>query len=143
MRKRSLETPSPSEGDKGSYLWAAASKVFCQTISRTLSLFFFSYQLPEVEINLDDPKATIFSYVQKVALAAGISRNERVRRIWEPTYTYVPKTNFKFVVGTPVVNCNLRVHEAKEKTRYKLVWDFTKCTKGVPAQEVNFCYVLE
>ena len=44
-------------------------------------------QLPEVEVCLDDPKATIFSYVQKVALAAGISKNERVRRVWEPTYT--------------------------------------------------------
>ncbi|XP_068683255.1 E3 ubiquitin-protein ligase HECTD1-like isoform X4 [Montipora foliosa] len=46
-----------------------------------------SMTLPEVEVNLDDPKATIFSYVQKVALAAGISKNERVRRVWEPTYT--------------------------------------------------------
>jgi len=45
------------------------------------------HQLPEVEVCLDDPKATIFSYVQKVALAAGISKNERVRRVWEPTYT--------------------------------------------------------
>lgn len=49
----------------------------------------FVQQLPEVEVGLDDPKATIFSYVQKVALAAGISKNERVRRVWEPTYTYV------------------------------------------------------
>ena len=45
------------------------------------------YQQSEVEVCLDDPKATIFSYVQKVALAAGISKNERVRRVWEPTYT--------------------------------------------------------
>ena len=46
-----------------------------------------SFQQSEVEVYLDDPKATIFSYVQKVALAAGISKNERVRRVWEPTYT--------------------------------------------------------
>ena len=48
---------------------------------------FFFFKLPEVEIRLDDPKATIFSYVQKVALATGISKNERMRRVWEPTYT--------------------------------------------------------
>lgn len=45
------------------------------------------FQLPDVEICLDDPKATIFSYVQKVVLAAGLTKNERVRRVWEPTYT--------------------------------------------------------
>lgn len=45
------------------------------------------FQLPDVEISLDDPKATIFSYVQKVVLAAGLTKNERVRRVWEPTYT--------------------------------------------------------
>ena len=45
------------------------------------------FQLPDVEIYLDDPKATIFSYVQKVVLAAGLTKNERVRRVWEPTYT--------------------------------------------------------
>lgn len=45
------------------------------------------FQLPDVEISLDDPKAAIFSYVQKVVLAAGLTKNERVRRVWEPTYT--------------------------------------------------------
>ena len=53
------------------------------TVFAVLSFF----QLPDVEISLDDPKATIFSYVQKVVLAAGLTKNERVRRVWEPTYT--------------------------------------------------------
>lgn len=57
------------------------------TVFVVLSFFLSFFQLPDVEISLDDPKATIFSYVQKVVLAAGLTKNERVRRVWEPTYT--------------------------------------------------------
>ena len=64
--------------------------LYVPTASRANLLFLLSFplfQLPGVEICLDDPKATIFSYVQKVVLAAGLTKNERVRRVWEPTYT--------------------------------------------------------
>lgn len=50
--------------------------------------------MSEVEIPLDDPKETIFSCVQKVALAQGSTKNERIRRIWEPTYTWVTLTSY-------------------------------------------------
>ena len=43
--------------------------------------------MPEVTIPLDDPKSTIFSYVHKLALLSGKLKTERLRRIWEPTYT--------------------------------------------------------
>ncbi|KAK3734839.1 hypothetical protein QZH41_011760, partial [Actinostola sp. cb2023] len=42
---------------------------------------------PEIEVPLDNSAATIFSYVQRVALTLGGTKAERVRRVWEPTYT--------------------------------------------------------
>lgn len=59
----------------------------CLMSKFTVLVVLSFFQLPDVEICLDDPKATIFSYVQKVVLAAGLTKNERVRRVWEPTYT--------------------------------------------------------
>lgn len=43
----------------------------------------------EVEILLDNPQATVFSYVQALVLhgMTGTNRSERLRRVWEPTYT--------------------------------------------------------
>ncbi|XP_048585863.1 E3 ubiquitin-protein ligase HECTD1-like isoform X2 [Nematostella vectensis] len=46
-----------------------------------------THGLPEIEIPLDNPDSTIFSYVQRVTLAAGGTKTERIRRLWEPTYT--------------------------------------------------------
>ena len=43
----------------------------------------------EFEIPLDNPNATVFSYVQSLVLhgANGLNKNERLRRVWEPTFT--------------------------------------------------------
>jgi len=41
-----------------------------------------------VEVELKDPNWTIFHAVQKLAQLADLgSRQEKSRRIWEPTYT--------------------------------------------------------
>lgn len=55
---------------------------------RTLRINIFTLlQAQEVSIPLEDPKATIFSYIHKLALLSGKMKAERLRRIWEPTYT--------------------------------------------------------
>lgn len=44
----------------------------------------------EVEVPLDNPHATVFSYVQSLVLhgATGPNKNDRLRRVWEPNFTY-------------------------------------------------------
>lgn len=58
-------------------------------IPNELKLFIHVFQLPDIEIPLSNPSATIFSYVQRVALTLGGTKTERIRRVWEPTYMYV------------------------------------------------------
>ena len=42
----------------------------------------------ENEILLSDPHATIFKYVQLLlSLGSGPGRNDKFKRVWEPTYT--------------------------------------------------------
>lgn len=48
-----------------------------------------SFQLKEIDIEMDDPDATIFKYVQQLIKPFPSSqRLERIKRIFEPTYTY-------------------------------------------------------
>jgi len=45
-------------------------------------------QIKDVEVELKDSNWTIFHAVQKLAQLADLgSRQEKSRRIWEPTYT--------------------------------------------------------
>lgn len=48
----------------------------------------------EVEVPLDNPHATVFSYVQSLVLhgATGPNKNDRLRRVWEPNFTIVYKS---------------------------------------------------
>ena len=47
-------------------------------------------QLKEIDIDMNDPDATIFKYVQQLIKPFPSSqRLERIKRIFEPTYTYV------------------------------------------------------
>lgn len=47
-------------------------------------------QIQDVEIALTDPNWTIFHAVQELIQLADLgSRQEKLRRIWEPTYTLV------------------------------------------------------
>lgn len=44
--------------------------------------------IPDVEIELNDPSWTIFKAVQELIQLTDLgTRQEKVRRIWEPTYT--------------------------------------------------------
>lgn len=44
--------------------------------------------IPDVDVPMNSKAATIFSVVQTLVHAAAFpSRQERLRRIWEPTYT--------------------------------------------------------
>lgn len=44
--------------------------------------------IPDIEVELTDPSATIFSTVQELMqLAEFGTKQEKIRRIWEPTYT--------------------------------------------------------
>ena len=48
------------------------------------------YQVEDVEVELNDPNWTIFRAVQQLIQLADLgSRQEKLRRIWEPTYTSV------------------------------------------------------
>ena len=58
-----------------------------------LSLSLKGPGLPEVvdvELPLSDPNSSIFQAVQELMQLTELgSRQEKLRRIWEPTYTYV------------------------------------------------------
>lgn len=44
--------------------------------------------IPDVEIDLSDPSWTIFKAVQELIQLTDLgTRQEKLRRIWEPTYT--------------------------------------------------------
>jgi hypothetical protein len=48
----------------------------------------FFLQVQDVEVELNDPNWTIFRAVQQLVQLADLgSRQEKLRRIWEPTYT--------------------------------------------------------
>lgn len=50
-------------------------------------------QMTDHEILLDDPNATIFKYVQTLlTMSSGANKAEKLKRIWEPTYTWVFNT---------------------------------------------------
>jgi len=45
-------------------------------------------QLPDVDIPLDESNSTIFKFVQRlVTQSTSCGKAERLKRIWEPTYT--------------------------------------------------------
>ena len=46
------------------------------------------FQLPDIDIPLDEGNATIFKFVQRlVTQLSSCGKAERLKRIWEPTYT--------------------------------------------------------
>jgi len=48
------------------------------------------FQVEDVEVELNDSNWTIFRAVQQLIQLADLgSRQEKLRRIWEPTYTLV------------------------------------------------------
>jgi hypothetical protein len=53
-------------------------------------VLFVCLQIQDVEVELSDPNWTIFRAVQQLVQLADLgSRQEKLRRIWEPTYTLV------------------------------------------------------
>jgi len=45
-------------------------------------------QMPDADIALDESNATIFKFVQRlVTQSTSCGKAERLKRIWEPTYT--------------------------------------------------------
>lgn len=61
----------------------------CNLIFKLLNIYLqFYLQIKDVEVELKDSNWTIFHAVQKLAQLADLgSRQEKSRRIWEPTYT--------------------------------------------------------
>ncbi|XP_044749275.1 E3 ubiquitin-protein ligase Ufd4 isoform X2 [Coccinella septempunctata] len=48
--------------------------------------------IPDIEVELTDPSATIFSTVQELMQTAEFgTKQDKIRRIWEPTYTIIYK----------------------------------------------------
>lgn len=46
--------------------------------------------MSDIEISLDDPNTTLFKYVQQLTLSGPLQgRADRLKRIWEPTYTLI------------------------------------------------------
>lgn len=46
--------------------------------------------MSDVEISLDDPNTTLFKYIQQLTLHGPLQgRADRLKRIWEPTYTLI------------------------------------------------------
>jgi len=70
-----------------------------KSISSDIHLYLKGSPYPggkEVMIPLDNGDATVFSYVQSLVLHAanaGPNKTDRLRRVWEPTYTIVYKSN--------------------------------------------------
>jgi hypothetical protein len=55
-------------------------------------------QVEDVEVELNDPSWTIFRAVQQLIQLADLgSRQEKLRRIWEPTYTLVDRIMCKML----------------------------------------------
>lgn len=76
--------------------------------------------MSDIEISLDDPNATLFKYIQQLTLMGPLNgRADRLKRIWEPTYTLVyrdvntppsqPKRRENSVVGS-LATSNYNVH---------------------------------
>ena len=55
-----------------------------------MNVFFF--QFPDVELPLDTPSATIFRFVQMLISQNKCPKTDKLKRIWEPTYTCVART---------------------------------------------------
>lgn len=54
--------------------------------------------MSDIEISLDDPNATLFKYIQQLTLLGPLNgRSDRLKRIWEPTYTLTYRD-----INTPV-----------------------------------------
>jgi hypothetical protein len=62
-----------------------------RTVKNMETVYDFSFlQVQDVEVELSDPNWTIFRAVQQLVQLADLgSRQEKLRRIWEPTYTLV------------------------------------------------------
>ena len=46
------------------------------------------FQFPDTETLLDSSDATIFRYVQMLLSQSTCPKSDKLKRIWEPTYTY-------------------------------------------------------
>lgn len=84
-----LEIPAPGGEETGSVM-SAQSEIVVQP---RLQLILRGPNIPgvqDVEIELSDPKWTIFHAVQELIQMADLgSRQEKLRRLWEPTYTII------------------------------------------------------
>ena len=70
-------------------------------------------QFGDNEVVMEDENATVFSYVQQlVVMGAQHGRADRLKRIWEPTYTYV--------VVQPIIRCRSRPVCPSPSHRYQL-----------------------
>ncbi|KAL0267404.1 UNVERIFIED_CONTAM: hypothetical protein PYX00_009683 [Menopon gallinae] len=110
-----LEIPPPGPGNE-----ASTSSEISLTPQPKLQLILRGPNLPGVqdaEIELSDPKWTIFMAVQELIQMADLgSRQEKLRRIWEPTYTIIYREvkEEDSEIGsesTPVVTLYSRHHE--------------------------------
>ncbi|XP_075224551.1 ubiquitin fusion-degradation 4-like isoform X4 [Lycorma delicatula] len=84
-----LEIPAPG-GEESSVGMSSENEILPQP---RLQLILRGPNIPgvqDVEIELSDPKWTIFHAVQELIQMADLgSRQEKLRRIWEPTYTII------------------------------------------------------
>lgn len=71
--------------------WRMAALDFCVclfTMKFSYKSVYDLFQLPDVDIPLDDGNSTIFKFVQRlVTQLSSCGKAERLKRIWEPTYT--------------------------------------------------------
>lgn len=90
-----LEVPPPAETSNISQDCARIEMECCLPPQPKLKLVLRGPNLPgvqDVEIDLSNPKTTIFHSVQELVQTSQMgTKQEKLRRIWEPTYTIVYK----------------------------------------------------
>ncbi|XP_050441159.1 E3 ubiquitin-protein ligase HECTD1 isoform X2 [Adelges cooleyi] len=105
-----LAPPEDENDEVPDVFFEDKSSVVNQSSLPKLKLTLKGPNLPgvkDVEVELKDPNWTIFHAVQKLAQLADLgSRQERSRRIWEPTYTiiYEEQTNESQEFGPEIDN---------------------------------------
>lgn len=74
----------------------------------------------EVEIPLDNPNATVFSFVQTLVLhgASGLNQSERLRRVWEPMFTFV----YKSTDGTTILEEEIKLPKESEYIKWETLY---------------------
>lgn len=59
--------------------------------------------VPDVEIDLDNSEWTIFRAVQEILQNSQLNRNDKFRKLWEPTYTIIYREIFPTVQDTSYI----------------------------------------